>query len=101
MSRKAAVVPNRRLETTLPPDLAVKLDLLLWSDVEGKIPFGAIQQLITLCLRRYFEDKELDLAPFLSSYPGVHTIRAPAHTLSALLTHLKGDPNDPETPRDV
>jgi hypothetical protein len=41
----------------LPEDLVAKLELELYSEVEGKIPFGAQQEFFTKLLRDYFDNK--------------------------------------------
>jgi hypothetical protein len=89
MPRRAAITPNRILTTSLPADLATRVELLLWSDVEGKIPYGAWQEFLVKLIREYFANRNMDLGPFLNSLPGVHVISGSDHTLSALLTHLK------------
>lgn len=89
MPRKAAVTPNRDIHVWLPADLKTRAELLLYSEVEGRVPKGAWQGLITKLLREYFDHKPLDLSPFLDAMPGVHVITGPVHTLSALLIHLE------------
>jgi hypothetical protein len=39
----------------IPEDLAAKMELELYSEVEGKIPFGAQQEFLTKLLRAYFD----------------------------------------------
>lgn len=38
----------------LPEDLAAKVDLYLWSEVEGKIPFGAQQEFFSRLVKEFF-----------------------------------------------
>lgn len=42
------------LNVSLDEDVAVKLELELWSDLESKVPFGARSLLINKLLRSYF-----------------------------------------------
>lgn len=41
----------------LPEDLAAKMELHLYSEVEGRIPFGAQQEFLTKLLQDFFEPK--------------------------------------------
>ncbi len=38
--------PQQRI-VRLPASVSARLDALLWSDVEGRVPYGAFQTLIT------------------------------------------------------
>ena len=44
-----------RLHTTLPEDLRVKLDLYLYSHVEGKVPQGAYQKFLIDLIKGFFD----------------------------------------------
>ena len=89
MSRKPAIIPNRHWHTTVPKDLADRVDLLLFSDSEGRVPQGSLQSFLTRLVREFFSTRQLDLAPFLSSLPGEHVISGSDRTLSKLINHLK------------
>lgn len=89
MPRPRNVVPSRILHLALREDLLTRVDLLLISDSSGKVPYGAYQELFTGLLRQLFEEKDLDLGPFLDALPGQHIVRGRVGTLDALLTHLK------------
>lgn len=89
MPRKAAIVPNRGLNTTLPADLRGRLDLFLFSEVEGRVPMGAYQRFFTARTLEFFNDKSLDLAPFLGTMPGEFVVRGPISAIEALLNHLR------------
>ncbi len=94
MPKPAAIVPNRHIHTTIPPDLAVRMELYLYSEVEGRAPKGAIQQFLIQRIREFFDLKSLDLSPFLGSQPGEHLVQGNTHTIFLLLNHLKGDQHD-------
>ena len=89
MPRQPSITPNRHFHTTIPADLGVRLDLLLYSESLGRVPYGAYQELLIRLLRQFFEEKEFDLAPFLGSLPGDCIVRAKAGTLSSLINKLK------------
>ena len=42
----------------LPEDLAAKVELELYSDLEEKVPFGAKQEFFTKLVRDFFEERE-------------------------------------------
>jgi len=43
---------------SLPEDLVAKLELELFSDVEGRIPHGKQSEFFEGLLRKYFEEKQ-------------------------------------------
>lgn len=57
MARRPNILRPITLNTTLPEDLRAKLDLHLFSEVEGRVPKGAYQRLITELLNQYFNRK--------------------------------------------
>lgn len=46
-----------QLTTTLPEDLRAKLDLHLYSTVEGRVPHGAYSKFLAERIREFFEPK--------------------------------------------
>jgi hypothetical protein len=54
MSRPANIRRPVRLHTTLPEDIRAKLDLYLYSSVEGRVPVGAYQRFIIERIRDFF-----------------------------------------------
>lgn len=57
MSRPKKTIPTVFKNIGIPKDLADKVDGHLFSDVEGKIPFGAQQEFFTKLLRDYFDGR--------------------------------------------
>lgn len=55
MPRRPNIEPSSRLELKLPESLRAKLDLILWSDAEGRVPHGAYAKFITRLLAEYFD----------------------------------------------
>jgi hypothetical protein len=41
----------------IPEDLVARMELELYSEIEGRIPFGAQQEFFTKLLREYFDGK--------------------------------------------
>lgn len=58
MSRKPNLIRTVRLDLGLPEDLRAKLDLLLFSPVEGRVPLGAYQRFFIERLNEFFNRKE-------------------------------------------
>lgn len=91
MPRRPPIDPPTRLEIALPESERTWLDLHLWSDVEGRVPFGAHRQWFLDRLHEYRSWKSLDLAPY-GFPPGMYVkgpeevIRRLAHQLAALPT---------------
>lgn len=84
MPRRAAIIPNRKLTTTLPPELLDQLDEFLFSSVEGRVPQGAYQKWISERIREFFSREYLDLGPHLAELPDYHLVYGRADTIAAL-----------------
>lgn len=94
MPRPRAIIPKRGLHTTIPADLSIQLDTYLWSDLEGRVPQGAVQTLLITLLREFFSHPRLDLAPYLDTPSNFAVIQGSPETLLKLRTLL-------ETPKDI
>ena len=86
MPRRASVTPNAHLHITLNPEVKVKLDLHLFSELEGRIPKGAHQSFITERIQEFFDWKRLDLSPF--GFPQGYFISGPKGMVELLHQHL-------------
>lgn len=73
----------------LPETLRTRLDLELFSEVEGRVPHGAYQRFFSERLVEYFSSKRLDLAPYLGTEPGSAVIRGTPEVLDHLKLHLE------------
>lgn len=51
MPRPRAAIPRRLLNLALPEDLRARLDLHLYSEVEGRVPQGAYQEFFSRLIR--------------------------------------------------
>jgi len=58
MARPRKTIRTVYTNIGIPEDLAARVQLELYSELEGKIPFGAQQEFYTKLLREYFERKE-------------------------------------------
>lgn len=53
MARQPHIIRPYHLHMTIPEDLYAEIALHLWSDVEGRIPYGTLGKLINSLLRDY------------------------------------------------
>ena len=57
MGRKPKIIKPVQLCLKLPQDLLLKLQLHLYSEVEGRVPQGSYQEFFTELLQDYFAEK--------------------------------------------
>lgn len=55
MGRPRKAVPSIEKNISLPRDLVARVDLELYSDLEGKVPFGAWQRYVESLIRADLE----------------------------------------------
>lgn len=55
MPRPRSVVPMTSVELRLPADLLARVDVLLYSDMEGRVPYGERSKFFERLLRGFFE----------------------------------------------
>ena len=55
MARPKKTTPTVTIKACLPEDLAAKVKLLCYSEVEGKIPQGALQEFFVEALTNYIK----------------------------------------------
>ena len=84
MPRPAHIIPRDRLTLRLPEDLRARLDLMLVSELEGRVPLGAYSELFIQLLRAHFEHEDLDLSPFSGAQPGTLIVRGPPQAIQLL-----------------
>ena len=89
MPRKPAVIRPVLLHTTIPEDIRAKLDLFLWSDVEGRVPKGAYQRFIVERIQEFFAWKRESLEPV--GFPQGFFIAGPKEMVEDVVTILKGE----------
>lgn len=82
--RRPSVERSVATNLHLSESLRTRLDIELFSEVEGRVPHGAYQRFFTERLVEYFASKRLDLAPYLGTEPGAAVIRATPETLASL-----------------
>lgn len=90
MPRSPAIIPNRNIHTTLPAELATRLELYLWSESEGRVPRGAMQDFLIQRIQEFFAARTIDLSPYLASLPGEVIVSGSDAAILRLVSHLKG-----------
>jgi hypothetical protein len=60
MPRPANIIRPVKLTTTFPEDVMTRLELHLFSDVEGRVPHGAYQQFLCDRIREFFDSRAYD-----------------------------------------
>lgn len=89
MPRKAEVDRPVKLNLKLPETIRGRLDLELWSELEGRVPQGKYQEFFVARLHEYWNSKVLNLAPF--GFPDAFVVRGPKEVIEALEKFLKGE----------
>ena len=90
MSRRKNPTPSIQLNVALPKPIWLKLTFHLYSDLEGRVPFGAYQRFITELLQERFDQKGLDLGEFVPGVePGTLKVYGIPDALEVLRIHLE------------
>jgi hypothetical protein len=58
MPRRPNIIRPVRLITTFPEDIRTKLDLFLYSPIEGRVPKGAYQKFLIERIQEFFAARE-------------------------------------------
>lgn len=62
--KRGDVTPMTQLELAIPQTWRAKLDLFLYSELEGRIPKGAYKAFFLARLAEFFTWRRLDLTPW-------------------------------------
>ena len=89
MPRKPEVDRPVPLYLMLPTSKRGRLDLFLFSELEGRVPKGAYQRFFLERMDEFFSRRQVDLAAFLNVQPGTATISATPEVIEMLLEKLK------------
>lgn len=87
--RKPNVEPSVATNLHLPESARTRLDLVLFSAVEGRVPKGAYQRFFLERLSEFFDTRALDLSPYVGSLPGERVVRGHPTTLAELEVALQ------------
>lgn len=87
MPRKPDLDRPTQLELSIPESWRTRLDLLLFSEVEGRVPLGRYREFFLERLRDYFDSRRLELAPF--GFPEGAVVSGPKEVIDLLERKLK------------
>ena len=91
MPRRPNIIPSLQQLFRIPQDVKAKLDLHLFSELEGRVPKGKYQEFFVARIKEYFDWKTLDLAPY--NFPSGCFVRGPKDAIELLERKLNGKPN--------
>ena len=57
MVRVKKIDRPKRVEVQLPESIKIKVDIELYSEIEGKVPFGSFSGLVTELLREWLKGR--------------------------------------------
>lgn len=86
--RRPNVEPSVATNLHLPESVRTRLDLVLFSELEGRVPKGAYQRFFLERLQEFFTFKTRDLSPQLGLAPGSCIVRATPEALLFLESYL-------------
>ena len=89
MGRPKLINPTVALNVHLDARLKARMDEVLFSELEERVPFGAYQKFFNLILTQALTFKTLDLAPFLGTDPGTAIVRGETSVVERLKAHLE------------
>lgn len=90
MPRPPSLTPRSTLNLVLRNDLRIKLDILLWSAVEGRVPLGAYREFFEARLAEFFsEAATLNLAPFIPNTDPSLVVRGSPAAIERLKAFLQ------------
>ena len=87
--RRPNTVPTVATNIHFPEPVRARMDLHLFSEVEGRVPLGAYQRVLTPLVQDFFDTQLLDLAPYLNTLPGQAYIRGKPDVIEALKRKLE------------
>jgi len=86
--RRPNIEPSVATNLHLPETVRTRLDLLLFSELEGRVPKGAYQRFFLERLQEFFTTKSKDLSAQLGLVPGSCIVKATPEALLFLESHL-------------
>lgn len=86
--RRPNIEPSVATNLHLPESMRTRLDLLLFSELEGRVPKGAYQRFFLERLQEFFTTRSLDVSERIGLAPGSCVIKAKPDALLFLEAHL-------------
>lgn len=91
MSRPKNIIPSIAFKLWLPENLAGKVTIHLWSELEGRIPYGKLTEFFSARLQEFFSHEQLDLAPWTGQPPDTFIISGSPEAIELLRKTLDED----------
>ena len=82
--RKPNVERTDEVHLRLRSSISTRLDLLLFSEAEQRIPYGARNRFFEEQIVQALDHRPLDLSPYTGCPPGVHIVRGAPETVELL-----------------
>jgi len=89
--RRPNIEPSVATNLHLPETIRTRLDLILFSELEGRVPKGAYQRFFLERLQEFFTTKSADLSALLGLAPGSCIVKARPEALLLLEASLSKD----------
>lgn len=89
MPRPKSLNPAVPLTTHIDAGLKAKLDTILYSELEERVPHGAYQKFFNVMLTQALSSVKLDLSPFIGTNPGEAIVRGDPASIARLKAHLE------------
>lgn len=89
MSRRPNLIPSQPLNVALSLPLYTQLNAHLYSELEGRVPYGAPSRFVQELIRDYFNTRHLDLGLLIGKMPGECVVSGTAEAVSALRDALR------------
>lgn len=82
--RRPNAIPSQQLNVALPLPLYTQLSAILYSELEGRVPYGAYSRFLIDLLRGHLTAERLDLAPFTGAAPGALCVQGSPESITQL-----------------
>lgn len=89
MPRPSNPIPSVQMLVRVPQDLWARLTAYLFSELEGRIPYGKQGEFVCERIREFFSLKQLDLAPYTGLEPGLFVVSGDAMSIEILRNKLE------------
>lgn len=88
MPRRPHVDPPQKFAISFPGSLYARLQLHLFSALEGRVPYAAFSTFMAERTREFFDSRRLELTPY--NFPAGYHVYGPKEMIEALELKLKG-----------
>lgn len=78
------LIPSSHLHLRMREDLRAQLDLILFSEVEGRVPKDGYKSFFEARVSEFLSSRQLDLAPWADVAPGTIFVRGTPEALRVL-----------------